>query len=300
MRRASPDARPGHDDPTPRADTASVAVSARRPSRRHRRTRASPAVGLAVGLLLVTLLDHHHRPVLALPVVASAAEDPETATDDSDRSSTCPLDCGRHGRCACGSVASPGDGACADPWCDCEGDWMGHRCESNVRSAWRYLPDMDTAAQASALRRQWNPEAFDALVGNITAVQSTRGMCTQERHSVVRHMVGSNGLGAGYASTVRYMGIFPQEAATAQVPFIYGGRWNYAMNRHCKRRKAFGRFDCYFRNWSPGCGPNTRRIQDGYKDPKDKRKSCLQDIIGKNRCQNMRLYEAGPRARARS
>jgi predicted HD phosphohydrolase len=49
----------------------------------------------------------------------------------------------------------------------------------------------------------------------------------------------------------------------SQKPFIYAGRWNYARNKVCAKRKAFGKFECYFQNFSPGCGRNTARVQGG-------------------------------------
>ena len=232
---------------------------------------------------------------------SSRSEEKKWASDDAHTSvappaAACPLDCGKHGTCSC---AGSGDG-CDEPWCDCgASDWMGHRCESNIKTAWKYYPELSTPRHVRSLERQWNPEAFDVLVANVTAVQSDRKLCTEKWHTVVPAMMGLAGQGSGYASTIRYMTIFPQEALSWKKPFVYAGRWNYAKNKVCASRRAFGKFECYFKNWSPGCGVNTQRLQARYKWPEVAAKGsagsrCLESVIGRHRCQNMRLYEKVP------
>ena len=66
---------------------------------------------------------------------------------------------------------------------------MGHGCETNVRTAWKYYPDLSTPAHARALTRQWKPEAFDALLANVTGVQGNRRLCTKSWHTIVPAMM---------------------------------------------------------------------------------------------------------------
>lgn len=72
-----------------------------------------------------TLSEENEAAQAAATTTATSADRPPATT------ASCPIDCGEHGACTCAGVG------CDEPWCDCgASDWMGHRCESNIKTAW--------------------------------------------------------------------------------------------------------------------------------------------------------------------
>mmetsp|Transcript_35000 Transcript_35000/g.99196 ORF Transcript_35000/g.99196 Transcript_35000/m.99196 type:complete len:599 (-) Transcript_35000:199-1995(-) len=176
--------------------------------------------------------------------------------------------------CSGGKCICVGEG-CPRQLCRCDPSRLGTEdCMTDPKKDWRYMP-----LQTAGPSEMWKPALWQRLMGELHALQAPEKKCNGE---VFNGLIGAGARGAGLASTLHFVTGQLSEAYFKGRPFVFGGHFNYAGTKHCKRKGMLGDFDCYFEAFSGGsCLEVKDQARKGFKGIKVNPKQPNRCAIGR-------------------
>mmetsp|Transcript_20462 Transcript_20462/g.36497 ORF Transcript_20462/g.36497 Transcript_20462/m.36497 type:complete len:481 (-) Transcript_20462:26-1468(-) len=145
-----------------------------------------------------------------------------------------------------------GSGTCGkDGLCECRSKMVGQHCEYNIMGAEHFLPHQPDHGW-------WSQNDVSAYQSSMASLQSRCNERAQMKKQKI--LPGPGGMGAGLGSTMYFRTGTMTEAFLAKKAYLYYGRFNYALNKHCQTHGEFGTFECYFEPLIP-CPKITEQLR---------------------------------------